>query len=91
MDAGGGTGGAALRTAFAYLRGGLCESILLVGADAVGRQVPAATVRDVYALSGDVDFEMAAGGSFLTYYALMIQEHMDRYGTTVEQMATVSV
>mgnify|MGYP001464373432 CR=1 FL=1 len=91
VEAGGGTGGAALRTAFAYLRGGLCESILVVGADAVGRQVPPATVREVYALSGDVDFEMAAGGSFLTYYALMIQEHMARYGTTVEQMATVSV
>lgn len=91
VEAGGGTGGAALRTAFAYLRGGLCECVLVVGADAVGRQVPAATVRDVYALSGDVDFEMAAGGSFLAYYALMMQEHMARYGTTAAQMASVSV
>ncbi len=62
VEAGGGSGGAALRTAFAYLRGGLCESVLIVGADAIGRQVPANTVRQVYALSGDVDFEMAAGG-----------------------------
>ena len=91
VEAGGGTGGAALRTAFAYLRGGLCESVLVVGADAVGRQVAAATVREVYALSGDVDFEMAAGGSFLTYYALMMHEHMRRYGTTEPQMALVSV
>ena len=91
VEAGGGSGGAALRTAFAYLRGGLCESVLIVGADSVGRQVPADTVRQVYALSGDVDFEMAAGGSFLAYYALMMQEHMQRYGTTEEQMALVSV
>lgn len=91
VEAGGGSGGAALRTAFAYLRGGLCDAVLIAGADSVGRQVPADTVRQVYALSGDVDFEMAAGGSFLTYYALMIQEHMHRYGTTEEQMALVSV
>ena len=91
VEAGGGTGGAALRTAFAYLRAGLCDSMLVVGADAVGRQVPASTVRQVYALSGDVDFEMAAGGFFMAYYALMMQEHMRRYGTTEEQMAGISV
>lgn len=91
VEAGGGTGGAALRTAFAYLRGGLCRSVLLLGVDAVGKQVPASTVREVYALSGDVDFEMAAGGFFMAYYALMMREHMRRYGTTEEQMAMVSV
>ena len=91
VEAGGGTGGAALRTAFAYLRGGLCESLLVVGADAVGRQIPSTTVRQVYAMSGDVDFEMEAGGFFSAYYALMMQEHMRRYGTSEEQMALVSV
>lgn len=91
VEAGGGTGGAALRTAFAYLRSGLCESVLVVGAEAVGRQVPSATIRQVYALSGDVDFEMAAGGFFTAYYALMMQEHMRRYGTREEQAALVSV
>jgi acetyl-CoA C-acetyltransferase len=91
VEAGGATGGVALRSALAYLRGGLCESILVLGADAVGRQVPATTVRQVYAMSGDVDFEMAAGGFFSAYYALMIQEHMRRYGTREDQMARVSV
>ena len=91
VEAGGGTGGAAIRTAYAYLKSGLCDSILVVGCDAVGRGVTSATVREVYALSGDVDFEMAAGGFFMAYYALMMQEHMRRYGTTQEQMARVSV
>ena len=91
VEAGGGTGGAALRTAYAYVKSGLCDSILVLGCDAVGRQVTSATVREVYALSGDVDFEMAAGGFFMAYYALMMTEHMRRYGTTEEQMAMVSV
>jgi acetyl-CoA C-acetyltransferase len=91
VEAGGGTGGAALRTAYAYIQSGLCESVLVMGADAVGRQVPASTVRQVYALSGDVDFEMAAGGFFTAYYALMMSDHMRQYGTTATQMALVSV
>lgn len=91
VEAGGGTGGAALRTAYAYLKSGLCQAMLVLGVDAVGRQVPAATVRQVYALSGDVDFEMAAGGFFLAYYALMMRQHMRLYGTTEQQMALVSV
>lgn len=91
VEAGGGTGGLGLRTAYAYLKSGLCRSVLLLGAEAVGRQVGSASVREVYALSGDVDFEMAAGGFFLAYYALMMREHMRLYGTTVEQMAAVSV
>ena len=91
VEAGGGTGGAAVRTAYAYVKSGLCDSILVLGCDAVGKQVPSSTVREVYALSGDVDFEMAAGGFFMAYYALMMTEHMRRYGTTEEQMAMVSV
>ncbi len=91
VEAGGGTGGAAIRTAYAYLKSGLCDSMLVVGCDAVGKGVTSATVREVYALSGDVDFEMAAGGFFMAYYALMMQEHMRLYGTTEEQMAVVSV
>lgn len=91
VEAGGGTGGAAIRTAYAHLKSGLCDSMLVVGCDAVGRGVTSATVREVYALSGDVDFEMAAGGFFMAYYALMMQEHMRRYGTTEAEMAGVSV
>lgn len=91
IEAGGGTGGGALRTAYAYLKSGLCQAMLVLGVDAVGRQVPASTVREVYALSGDVDFEMAAGGFFMAYYALMMREHMRLYGTTEAQMAMVSV
>lgn len=91
VEAGGGTAGAGLRTAFAYLKSGLARSVLVVGAEAVGKLVSSSTVREVYALSGDVEFEMAAGGFFVAYYALMMQEHMRLYGTTEEQMALVSV
>lgn len=91
VEAGGGSAGAALRTAYAYLRGGLANAVLVVGAEAVGKLVSSATVRQVYALSGDVEFEMGAGGFFTVYYALMMKEHMRLYGTTARQMALVSV
>ncbi|MEM7224475.1 MAG: thiolase family protein [Pseudomonadota bacterium] len=91
VEAGGGTAGAGLRTAFAYLKSGMAQSVLVVGAEAVGKLVSSATVQEVYALSGDVEFEKAAGGFFVAYYALMMQEHMRLYGTTEAQLALVSV
>ena len=39
VEAGGGTGGAALRTAYAYIQSGLCESVLIMGVDAGGRRI----------------------------------------------------
>ena len=42
-------------------------------------------------MSSDTDWEMPVGGHFTAYYALVMREHMRRYGTTEEQMARVSV
>jgi acetyl-CoA C-acetyltransferase len=42
-------------------------------------------------MSSDTDWEMPVGGHFTAYYALVMREHMRRYGTTEEQMALVSV
>jgi len=87
----GATGGLALRNAFAHLRAGLSECILVVGAERVGKSISSATASEVFAMSSDTDWEMPVGGHFTAYYALVMREHMRRFGTTEEQMATVSV
>lgn len=87
----GATGGLALRTAFAYLRAGMSDCVLVVGAERVGKSVTTATASELFAMSSDTDWEMPVGGHFPAYYALVMREHMRRYGTTEEQMATVSV
>ena len=91
IEACGATGGLALRNAFAHLRSGLSECILVVGAERVGKSVSSATASEVFAMSSDTDWEMPIGGHFTAYYALVMREHMRRFGTTEEQMASVSV
>jgi acetyl-CoA C-acetyltransferase len=91
VEGGGATGGLAIRTAFAYLRSGLCESVVVYGAESSGRQMKSEDVRKVYSLCADIDWETPIIGSFTSLYAMMMQEHMRLYGTTEEQMAMVSV
>jgi acetyl-CoA C-acetyltransferase len=91
VEGGGATGALALRTAFAYLKGGLCDSIIVYGGETNGRSVSSATAQQFFALSSDADWEMMVGGTYTAYYAAMIREHMRLYGTTEEQFAGVAV
>ncbi|MFZ0548379.1 MAG: hypothetical protein WAM60_23225 [Candidatus Promineifilaceae bacterium] len=91
IEGGGATGALALRTAFAYIRSGLCDSIIVYGGELNGRSVPSATAQQFFALSSDTDWEMMVGGTYTAYYAAMIREHMRLYGTTEAQFAHVAV
>lgn len=91
VEGGGATGGLAIRTAYAYLRSGLCESVIVYGAESAGRHLKSEEVREVYSMCADIDWETPIMGSYTSLYAMMIQEHMRLYGTTEEQMALVSV
>ncbi|MBV7333171.1 thiolase family protein [Chloroflexi bacterium TSY] len=91
IEGGGATGALALRTAFAYIRSGLCDSIIVYGGETNGRSVSSATAQQFFSLSSDADWEMMVGGTYTAYYAAMIREHMRLYGTTEEQFAHVAV
>src|SRR3970282_2785370 len=47
--------------------------------------------NDFIALASDVSFDYPVGGFYSGYYAMMVTRHMKEFGTTVEQMAHVSV
>lgn len=91
VEGGGATGALALRTAFAYLKSGLCDSIIVYGGETNGKSVTSATAQQFFALSSDADWEMMVGGTYTAYYAAMIREHMRLYGTTERQFAHVAV
>ena len=91
VEGGGATGALALRTAFAYVKSGLCDSIIVYGGETNGKSVSSATAQQFFALSSDADWEMMVGGTYTAYYAAMIREHMRLYGTTEEQFAHVAV
>ena len=91
VEGGGATGALALRTAFAYVKSGLCDSIIVYGGETNGKSVSSATAQQLFALSSDADWEMMVGGSYTAYYAAMIREHMRLYGTTARQCAHIAV
>jgi acetyl-CoA C-acetyltransferase len=91
IEGGGATGALALRAAFAHIRSGLCDSVLVYGAERNGRGVPSTVAVQLLSLSSDADWEMLVGGTYTAYYAAMIREHMRRYGTTEAQCARVAV
>lgn len=91
VEGGGATGGLALRTAYAYIKSGLCDSIIVYGGETNGRSVSSATAQQLFSLSSDADWEMMVGGTYTAYYAAMIREHMRLYGTTEAHFAHIAV
>ena len=90
IEGGGATGALALRTAWAHIQSGLCDSILVYGCEKNGRGLSSRTANQLFALSADVDWEMMAGGTYTGFYAAMMRAHMEAYGTREEQFAHVA-
>lgn len=91
IEGGGATGALALRTAWAHLQSGLCDSVLVYGCEKNGRGVSSKTANQLFALSADVDWEMMIGGTYTGFYAAMMCAHMEAYGTQEEHFAHVAV
>lgn len=91
VEGGGGTGGLAIRNAYAYIKAGLCDSMIVIGGENMGRHVPSDVAQQFIALASDTDWEVQVAGFYIAYYALMMNAHMEKYGTKEEQFAKVSV
>ncbi len=91
VEGGGATGALAIRTARMAIRSGEAQSVLVFGGETNGRSVNRATATEILALSADFEWETPLFGTFAAPYALMITEHMRRYGTTPDQFAQIAV
>ena len=91
VEGGGATGALAIRAAAMALRSGSARSVLAFSAETNGKSVDRATATEILAMSADFEWETPVFGTFAAPYALMITEHMRRYGTTAEQFAEIAV
>jgi len=91
VEGGGATGGLAIRNAYAYIKAGLCDSMIVFGGENMGKHVSSSMAQQFIALASDVDWEVQVAGFYIAYYAMMMRAHMEKYGTTEEQCALVSV
>ena len=82
------SGGAALRSAFFEVASGASDLVLAAG---VEKMNDGADVTAVLATAADQESEVYHGVTFPGLYALIARAHMETHGTTLEDLAAVSV
>lgn len=82
------SGTTAFFTGWMAVASGYADVVLILGAE---KLFCGDTPKSISALAADSDVEMEGriGFSFPAFYALTIRRHMDKYGTTQEQIAKV--
>ena len=84
------TSHAAFRHAVMEIASGVSDIVLVGGAERV-LNVPTDAATEYFAYCSDRTYEQSLGLTFPGVFALIARAHMDRYGTTEEQMAHVAV
>lgn len=90
VEGGGATGGLSFQEAWKNIASGHMDTCLVYGFETMSH-VETWKGNEFIALASDVSFDFPVGGFYSGYYAMMVVRHMKEFGTTVEQLAKVSV
>jgi acetyl-CoA C-acetyltransferase len=90
VEGGGATGGLCLQEAWKSIASGHMDVCVAYGWETMSH-VETWKGNEFIALASDVSWDYPVGGFYSGYYAMMVTRHMKEYGTTVEQLAHVSV
>lgn len=82
------SGGLALRTAFVEVASGMSDLVMAAG---VEKMTDTADVTEVLATASDQELEAYHGITFPGLYAMIARAHMEKHGTTEEDLSWVSV
>ena len=84
------SGGIALRHGYLTVTAGIHDVVLVAGVEKM-TDISTGDVTAALATAGDEGLEMRTGLTFPGAFAMVMQAHMARYGTSREQIAAVSV
>jgi acetyl-CoA C-acetyltransferase len=90
VEGGGATGGICFQEAWKAVASGYMDICVAYGFESMSH-VETWKGNEFIALASDVSFDYPVGGFYSGYYAMMVTRHMKEFGTTVEQLACVSV
>ncbi|MFA5891108.1 MAG: thiolase domain-containing protein [Actinomycetota bacterium] len=90
VEGGGATGGLSFQEGWKSVASGHMDVCVVYGFETMSH-VETWKGNEFIALASDVSFDYPVGGFYSGYYAMMVTRHMKEFGTTVEQMASVSV
>ncbi|MCJ7739789.1 thiolase domain-containing protein [Candidatus Microgenomates bacterium] len=83
------SGGLAVHSAVMAIQSGLYETVLVLGVEKMTDHKPEEVAQML--MGAGTDAEREAGATFPGLYAIMARCHMQKYGTTEEDMAQVAV
>src|SRR5436190_17197537 len=81
---------AAFRHAVMEIAAGISDVVMVGGAERV-LNIPTDAATEYFAYCSDASWEQTVGLTFPGVFALVARAHMDKHGTTEEQMAHVAV
>jgi len=90
IEGGGATGGLCFQAAWEAVASGRMDVCAAYGFETMSH-VNTWKGNEFIALASDTNFDYPVGGFYSGYYAMMVVRHMFEFGTTVEQLAMVSV
>ncbi len=90
IESGGASGGMALSEAFKTVASGMNDIVVVGGAEKM-TDVGEEEAKKILSSTADQEWESVFGATFDSLYAMMARYHMEKYGTTREQMAEVAV
>ncbi len=90
IEGGGATGGLCFQAGYEAVASGRMNLCLAFGFETMSR-VNTWKGNEFIALASDTSFDYPVGGFYSGYYAMMVVRHMEEFGTTVEQLAKVSM
>jgi len=90
VEGGGATGGLCFQEAWKSIASGHMDVCVAYGFETMSH-VETWKGNEFIALASDISWDYPVGGFYSGYYAMMVTRHMKEFGTTVEQMAHVSV
>lgn len=83
------SGGLAVHSGVAAILSGLYKNVLVIGVEKMTDHKPEDVAKGLMGAGSSAERE--SGATFPSLYALLAVAHMEKYGTTEEQMAAVSV
>lgn len=84
------SGAVAVRSAFIEVASGISDIVLASGVEKM-TDVSGGEVTATLAAAGDQEIEVFYGATFPALYAMMARAHMEKYGTTRDQLSAVAV
>ena len=91
IEAGTASGAAAFQQAFLAIKSGLYDCVAVVGVENLSDFVNSSSIEKILGTTIDYSWEFEMGATLTSLYAILTKAHMQEYGTTMEQLASVPV